>query len=192
VSALPSFTPADAVGPSGCGKSSLVNAAVVPLLDTDPAWLTVPTLVPGSDPLPELARALAATATGLGLGWLASDVRGRLEAGPDGLRRVADDLLTAGPGTQHQRLLVSIDQAEELFTRTVPVLVINHSSNRGLLTAAGIRRTDSYTATATVPPRHGGREERAHGIVIFRRPPAISASQRPCSAGLQPLAVLSS
>jgi conflict system STAND superfamily ATPase len=30
---------------------------------------------------------------------------------------VADDLLAAGPAP-HQRLLVSIDQAEELFTRT--------------------------------------------------------------------------
>jgi ABC-type nitrate/sulfonate/bicarbonate transport system ATPase subunit len=36
------------IGPSGCGKSSLLNAAVVPLLDGDPGWLTVPSLVPGS------------------------------------------------------------------------------------------------------------------------------------------------
>jgi energy-coupling factor transporter ATP-binding protein EcfA2 len=108
------------VGPSGCGKSSLLNAAVVPLLDTDPAWLTVPSLVPGTDPLPELARALATTATRLELSWSASDVRRRLEAGTDGLRRVADDLLAAGPGTHPRRLLVSIDQAEELFTRTTP------------------------------------------------------------------------
>jgi hypothetical protein len=105
------------VGPSGCGKSSLVNAAVVPLLVSDPAWLIVPRLVPGSDPLPALALALAATANRLGLGWSASDVRGVLEGDADGLRRVADDLLAAGPAT-HQRLLVSIDQAEELFTRT--------------------------------------------------------------------------
>lgn len=42
---------------------------------------------------------------------------GRLETGVDGLRRVADDLLAAGPAT-HQRLLVAIDQAQELFTRT--------------------------------------------------------------------------
>ncbi|MGH3885280.1 MAG: TIR domain-containing protein [Pseudonocardiaceae bacterium] len=111
------------VGPSGCGKSSLLNAAVAPLLDSDPAWLTVPTLVPGTDPLPELARALAATATGLELGWSASDVRGRLEAGADGLRRVADDLLAARPGTQQRRLLVMVDQAEELFTRTTPAAV---------------------------------------------------------------------
>ncbi len=108
------------VGPSGCGKSSLVNAAVVPLFDSDPAWLTVaPRLVPGSDPLPELARALAATANRLGMGWSASDVRGVLEGGTDGLRRVADDLLAAGPAP-HQRLLVSIDQAEELFAWTSP------------------------------------------------------------------------
>ncbi|MGH3801792.1 MAG: TIR domain-containing protein, partial [Pseudonocardiaceae bacterium] len=108
------------VGPSGCGKSSLLNAAVAPLLASDPAWLTAPSLVPGSDPLPELARALAITATRLGLGWSASDVRGRLETGTDGLRRVADDLLAASPGTHQRRLLVAIDQAEELFTRTTP------------------------------------------------------------------------
>ncbi len=106
------------VGPSGCGKSSLLNAGVVPLLESDPTWLTVPSLVPGTDPLPELARVLAVTANRLGLGWLASDVRGRLEAGSDGLQRVADDLLAASP-TAHRRLLVPIDQAEELFTRTI-------------------------------------------------------------------------
>jgi WD40 repeat protein len=108
------------VGPSGCGKSSLLNAAVAPLLDGEPAWLMVPSLVPGSDPLPELARALAITANRLELGWSANDIRGRLEAGTDGLRRVADDLLAAGPATHQRRLLVTIDQAEELFTRTTP------------------------------------------------------------------------
>jgi len=107
------------VAPSGCGKSSLLNAAVVPLLSSDPGWLVVPRLAPGSDPLPELARALAATATRLGLGCSASEVRGVLEGGADGLRRVADDLLAASPVT-HQGLLVPIDQAEELFTRTPP------------------------------------------------------------------------
>jgi hypothetical protein len=111
------------VGPSGCGKSSLLNAGVAPLLGSDPAWLMVATLVPGTDPLPELARALAATATRLELGWSANDVRGRLEVGTHGLRRVADDLLAARPGTQQRRLLVMIDQAEELFTRTTPAAV---------------------------------------------------------------------
>ena len=105
------------IGSSGCGKSSLVNAAVMPLVDSDPTWLAVPTLVPGTDPLPELARVLAATATRLKLSWSASDVRGRLEAGTDGLRRVADDPLAVGPVTR-RRLLITIDQTEELFTRT--------------------------------------------------------------------------
>ncbi|MGH3826629.1 MAG: hypothetical protein ACRDQX_05575, partial [Pseudonocardiaceae bacterium] len=105
------------VGPSGCGKSSLLNAGVTPLLEWDPEWLVVPSLVPGIDPLPELARVLAITANRLGLNWSASDVRGRLDAGPDGLRRVADDLLITSPLL---RLLVTVDQAEELFTRTTP------------------------------------------------------------------------
>ncbi|MDQ3764379.1 MAG: TIR domain-containing protein [Actinomycetota bacterium] len=108
------------VGPSGCGKSSLLNAAVAPQLSGDPAWLMVPALVPGSDPLPGLARAFATTASRLGLNWSASDVHGRLEAGTDGLRRVADDLLAAGPATHQRRLVVTVDQAEELFTRTTP------------------------------------------------------------------------
>ncbi|MGH3708786.1 MAG: TIR domain-containing protein, partial [Pseudonocardiaceae bacterium] len=106
------------VGPSGCGKSSLLNAGVVPLLDGDPAWLIVPSLVPGSDPVPELARALATTGTRLELGWSASAVSSRLDAGTDGLRRVVDDLLVACPGTHPRRLVVTVDQAEELFTRT--------------------------------------------------------------------------
>src|SRR5262249_50179302 len=67
------------VGPSGCGKSSLLNAAVLPLLDSDPEWLRVPTVAPGSGPLSELARALAATAAHAELSWSASEVRSRLE-----------------------------------------------------------------------------------------------------------------
>jgi TIR domain/WD domain, G-beta repeat len=108
------------VGPSGCGKSSLLHAGVVPLLEGDPAWLVVPPLAPGGDPLPELARVLAITATRRGLNWSASDVRGRLDAGSDGLRCVADDLLGAGLGKQARWLLVVVDQAEELFTRSTP------------------------------------------------------------------------
>jgi WD40 repeat protein len=91
------------------------------LLASDPAWLMAPSLLPGTDPLPELARALAATGNRLGLDWSANDVRGRLEAGTDGLRRVADDFLAAGPATHQRRVLVTVDQAEELFTRTTPV-----------------------------------------------------------------------
>jgi hypothetical protein len=77
--------------------------------------------MPGTDPVPELARVLAVTANRVGLMWSASDVRGRLEDGADGLRRVADDLLAASPSTHQRRLLVTVDQAEELFTRAPPI-----------------------------------------------------------------------
>ena len=73
--------------------------------------------------MPELARVLAITAHRLGLDWSASDVRAKLDAGTDGLRRVADDLLVAGPGTHPRWLLITVDQAEELFTRTAPAAV---------------------------------------------------------------------
>jgi energy-coupling factor transporter ATP-binding protein EcfA2 len=108
------------VGASGSGKSSLLQAGVIPLLEQDPAWLVVPALMPGTDPVPELARVLAATARRLGLTWSATEVRGRLEDSPEGLRRIADDLLAASPSAHQRRLLVTIDQAEELFTRTPP------------------------------------------------------------------------
>jgi WD40 repeat protein len=108
------------IGPSGSGKSSVLNAGVIPLLERDPAWLVMPSLTPGTDPVPELARMLAATARRLGLVWSASEVRGRLEDCTDGLRRIADDLLAAAPAAHRRRLLVTVDQAEELFTRTPP------------------------------------------------------------------------
>jgi Novel STAND NTPase 1 len=98
------------VGPSGCGKSSLLNAAVASLLDSDPVWLRVPTVVPGTDPLPELARALAATAVRLGLNWSASEVRSRLDPSSEGLRHIADDLVAAGLGTHQRRQLLVSDR----------------------------------------------------------------------------------
>jgi WD40 repeat protein len=106
------------LGPSGAGKSSLLNAGVIPLLERDPAWLVVRALVPGTDPIAELTRVLAATAHRVGLAWSASEIRDRLECSTDGLRRIADDLLAAGPGAHRRRLLIAVDQAEELFTRT--------------------------------------------------------------------------
>ena len=108
------------VGPSGCGKSSLIRAGLLPRMTYEPGWWTLPPIVPGAEPVAALAQALAATATHLGLNWSASDVRDRLEVGADGLRRVADDLLAANSATHQRRLLLSIDQAEELFTRTSP------------------------------------------------------------------------
>jgi WD40 repeat protein/type II secretory pathway predicted ATPase ExeA len=161
------------VGPSGCGKSSLLNAGVVPLLDSDPAWLTVPTLVPGTDPLPELARALATTANRLKLSWSASDVRGVLEAGADGLRWVADDLLAAGQGTCQRRLLVTVDQAEELFTRTTPAALLRFAqllrdAMTGPVQVVAVMRSEFLDDLRTLPALAGRRIE-AHVLAPLDR-----------------------
>ena len=50
------------VGPSGCGKSSLVRAGVLPRIAGQRDWLPLAPMVPGIDPLPRLARELAAAA----------------------------------------------------------------------------------------------------------------------------------
>ena len=94
------------IGPSGSGKSSLVAAGLVPSLARSPELAGGSFLVrrmrPGADPTVALATALEATATERSdpaMHWL-GDTVGRL--------------LASHPA--HQRLLIFIDQLEELFT----------------------------------------------------------------------------
>ncbi|MFD7658685.1 hypothetical protein ACFV4N_32320, partial [Actinosynnema sp. NPDC059797] len=98
-------------GPSGCGKSSLLRAGLVPALGDR---LRLAPWRPGDDPVSAPARAVTATARGHGLPWRLEEVRGR-PADDDGLRRLAEELPAEGP--RRPRLLVPIDQGEELFTR---------------------------------------------------------------------------
>lgn len=110
------------VGPSGCGKSSLVRAGLLPLMADEPGWWTLPPVVPGTDPVTALARALAAEAHRTGLDWTLEHVLHRLEAGePHGLSRLAESLLLAATHGRGRRLLVVVDQLEELVTLTPPV-----------------------------------------------------------------------
>ncbi|SDO10117.1 TIR domain-containing protein [Lentzea jiangxiensis] len=98
------------VGPSGCGKSSLVKAGLLAQLADDPRWLVMPPWLPGNDPLDALARSVRKTAERVGLRWSLRETRDRLVL--DGLRGVAHELVD-----EDRRLLITIDQAEELFTR---------------------------------------------------------------------------
>ncbi|HSJ51069.1 MAG TPA: BTAD domain-containing putative transcriptional regulator, partial [Actinomycetota bacterium] len=96
------------VGPSGSGKSSVVGAGVVPRLRQgaipgSERWV-IASMVPGPDPLQELEAAVA-----------------RAASRPEGLER----LLEAGGGgpavrlmPEHGRVLLVIDQFEEVFTVT--------------------------------------------------------------------------
>lgn len=101
------------LGPSGCGKSSLVRAGLLHAMAEEPGWCTLPPILPGADPVATLARQLAATAQQLGRDWTVADVLHRLDDG--GLTALADELLHAA---RARRLLVVVDQFEELLTQT--------------------------------------------------------------------------
>ncbi|MGH3701877.1 MAG: TIR domain-containing protein [Pseudonocardiaceae bacterium] len=101
------------VGPSGCGKSSLVRAGLLPVMAEEPGWWTLPPILPGTDPVAALIRQLAAAAQQLGCEWTVEKVRHQLE--DNGLTGLADELLLAA---EARRLLVVVDQFEELLTQT--------------------------------------------------------------------------
>ena len=103
------------VGPSGCGKSSLVRAGLLSTMADEPGWWTLPPILPGADPMAALTRELADSAQRMGLAWTVAQVRHELDNG--GLTGLADELLLAA---RARRLLVVVDQFEELFTQTPP------------------------------------------------------------------------
>jgi hypothetical protein len=101
------------VGPSGCGKSSLVRAGLLPRMADETGWWTLPPILPGTDPVAALVRRLAASAQQLHPDWTVAKVRHQLV--DHGLTGLADELLQAAGAS---RLLVVVDQFEELLTQT--------------------------------------------------------------------------
>ncbi|CAI7973395.1 TIR domain-containing protein [Frankia sp. Hr75.2] len=104
------------IGPSGCGKSSLVAAGLAPTLDRDEDWLVLRPLVPAGRPVVALAAVLAAAGAEHGMDWQAGSLADRLAAGD--MREIAEELLAAS--SPARRILLVIDQAEELLLRTGP------------------------------------------------------------------------
>jgi WD40 repeat protein/energy-coupling factor transporter ATP-binding protein EcfA2 len=104
------------VGPSGSGKSSLLRAGLLPRLQGNPEqWVVLPALLPGSQPITSLAQALADA----GAARDAEEIEVRLvDGGSEALVELARKLARVGGG--RCRVLVVIDQAEELSTRTGP------------------------------------------------------------------------
>ncbi len=101
------------VGPSGCGKSSVVKAGLIPALRNgaisgSESWYIV-TLTPGDRALRSLEAALVSIAAHpLAFLW------DQLQTEARGLVWAADSLLAGVEG----RLLLVVDQLEELFTLT--------------------------------------------------------------------------
>jgi WD40 repeat protein len=106
------------VGPSGCGKSSLVRAGLLPTVARDPDQFSLAPIVPGRDPAGSVCVELAEAGTRrLRLpGWGIEEVRRRVEA--HGLSRVLDELLLVVPGPRRTRVILVVDQFEELLTRS--------------------------------------------------------------------------
>ena len=105
------------VGPSGCGKSSLIRAGVLPRLEGEAVFLPMAPVVPGTDPMGGLQRELAAMAHKR---HLDVDVRSLLkDCAPDRIKAVANELLLAAGADSRCKLVIVIDQFEELLTQTL-------------------------------------------------------------------------
>jgi WD40 repeat protein len=114
------------VGPSGSGKSSLLRAGLLPRLERlHSKWVVLPALVPGQQPTRNLAYCLAAAFAARGQQQPAGEIAAVLRRGGAGLVDLADELgelvgaaVPGGAADGRINVLVVIDQAEELLTRT--------------------------------------------------------------------------
>ena len=139
-------------GPSGSGKSSLVSAGLIPRM---PSSWSIVSLQPGNAPLLALSAALGELPCAVG------------ELGRD-IERIPDWLATVG-----RKLLITIDQAEELLTlaspsdaQTLATLVV------GLLRSPRVRvlltiRDDFLAAAASIEP---WREMLSTGVLLVGTP----------------------
>jgi WD40 repeat protein len=102
------------LGASGSGKSSLLRAGVLPRLKHDKRnWIALPPFRPQLHPLEELAQAVADS-----LGQSADWRHWRDAFAEDDLSHVLSDLardLRAAHSANEAQILITIDQAEELF-----------------------------------------------------------------------------
>lgn len=101
------------LGASGTGKSSLIKAGLLPSIKLDlnlngqPIWQTLPIIRPGTAPMKALMQGLEANTVGL-------------KFVPDSTESLIESLNLAmekwQQGNPHQKLLLVVDQAEELFS----------------------------------------------------------------------------
>ena len=145
------------VGASGCGKSSLVRAGLLPVLRQEEAW-ELATIIPGDRPLralaggllPLLEPAMTETDQLVEVGKLGQ----AFQEGAVRLLEVTDRALAKQAGSQ--RLLLVVDQWEELFTLTADEAerrrfldLILEATDKGKLTVVLTLRGDFFGRAIT-------------------------------------------
>ena len=106
------------LGASGSGKSSLLRAGVLPRLKRDgAAWVVVPPFRPSHRPIRALARALASA---LGAPEQVDALEQGLNTDPSAILETTAERLRIQAERLEATILISVDQAEEMFSLADP------------------------------------------------------------------------
>ena len=147
------------LGPSGAGKSSLVRAGLIPVLRrTGSGWLALDPFEPGLRPLDRLTDLVVESSP---VGISTASIRQRMSTG--GRSRLVHELLSAR-GRGERRLLISVDQCEQLLSS------VEHHHREEFLSAL-TDLADNAPATVVLTTR----QDR---VELLQRLPGIGARLR--------------
>jgi len=138
------------LGESGTGKSSLLRAGLIPRLrKAKREWIVLSAFRPEDDPFAGLARSLREEGVDIDVGALPT-------TDP---RRIAEALADRHDA-HHAGILVGLDQAEELFSRTAPDRREQFLAYLSRLLAPGL----PFVVVATLRSDHFGEIQKAVGL----------------------------